>query len=104
MNPTPPSVDTDQVERDWHRRGFTCERKLDPPHSELPDYCHDEDELQLLLEGELEVEFLGKVVAAVVGEEIFIPAGTLHTVRNRSDAPARRLRGRYRPEDLEEDS
>ena len=40
------------------------------------------DELVVLAEGEIEVEIEGKVVQPKIGEEVFISANALHTVRN----------------------
>ena len=34
------------------------------------------------MEGEIEVEIEGKAVRPVIGEEVFIPANAVHTVRN----------------------
>ena len=34
------------------------------------------------MEGEIEVEIAGKAVRPVIGEEVFIPANAVHTVRN----------------------
>lgn len=46
------------------------------------DYRHATDELVMPIEGLLELEFGGQCVRPEPGEEILIPAGLAHTVRN----------------------
>lgn len=41
---------------------------------------HDVDELFMLVKGEVSVTLNGKTIEAVIGEEIFIPAGSKYTV------------------------
>ena len=85
--PYPIPVDETQVANDWRKRGYDCEHKLDEPGTELVDYLHDVDELHVVLEdGTLHPD---------PGEEIFVPAGALHTVRNIGTSPLRRLRGHF---------
>jgi mannose-6-phosphate isomerase-like protein (cupin superfamily) len=36
----------------------------------------------MLVEGQLELEVAGRTMAPGIGEEILIPAGAIHTVRN----------------------
>jgi quercetin dioxygenase-like cupin family protein len=40
------------------------------------------DELLMLMEGALELEMQGKTIRPAIGEEVFIPAHTNHSVRN----------------------
>ncbi len=54
---------------------------------------HATDELLMILEGALELEMQGKTLRPAIGEEIFIPAGTNHTVRNTGSTTARWLFG-----------
>ena len=44
--------------------------------------CPQADELVILAEGEIEVETEGKVPRPQIGEEVFIPANAVHTVKN----------------------
>ncbi len=67
---------------DWGRRGFRCRRMRDPPGQEWRDFVHDSDELVMVLKGRLEIDVAGVLVDAEEGDEIFIPAGAVHTVRN----------------------
>jgi mannose-6-phosphate isomerase-like protein (cupin superfamily) len=86
-------VDLDATRRRWRSRGFSCDVWTDPPGRAWEDYTHAVDELVMVLEGDVEFEFSGKVVRPVVGEEILIPAGVLHSVRNRGTTTSRWLYG-----------
>lgn len=88
-----PVVDAAAVRDDWHRRGFSCAVWVDPPGQVWEDYVHTTDELLMLLEGTLELEFGGRRVRPAVGEELFIPARVRHSVRNLGRGWARWLYG-----------
>jgi mannose-6-phosphate isomerase-like protein (cupin superfamily) len=75
-------MDERKVKTDWERRGFSFGIWIDPPGQIWEDYVHGVDELLMLAEGEIEVSFLGKTFCPKIGEEILIPAGAGHTVRN----------------------
>jgi quercetin dioxygenase-like cupin family protein len=81
------------VEQDWAARGFSCGLWTDPPGRVWEDYVHDVDELLMLLEGNLELELQGRTWRPVIGEEVFIPAGARHSVRNVGGSTARWLYG-----------
>ena len=70
------------IEKDWGARGYSCAIWTDPPGQVWRDYVHATDELLMLIEGEIELAFQGKILHPTVGEEVFIPAGVSHTVRN----------------------
>ena len=77
------------VRAEWARRGFSFEYWIDPPGQVWRDFVHDIDELVMLIEGELEVEIDGSAKRLSVGDELKIPAGARHTVRNVGDTPNR---------------
>lgn len=79
----------DSVRSSWHSRGFSCDVWTDPPGQEWEDYSHAIDELVMVLEGEVEFEISGKIFCPAVGEELCIPAGVLHSVRNRGKTTCR---------------
>ncbi|HEX9757019.1 MAG TPA: cupin domain-containing protein [Nitrospiria bacterium] len=54
----------------------------DSPGQVWSDFIHQNDELLILADGELELEMRGKRIHCEIGEEIVIPAGTSHTVKN----------------------
>ena len=71
-----------KVRADWRSRGFSCEVWTDPPGQVWADFVHDVDELVMTIDGNVEFEFGGKAYRPTPGEELVIPAGALHTVRN----------------------
>ncbi|PZP65095.1 MAG: cupin domain-containing protein [Azospira oryzae] len=75
-------VDFAKVKADWAARGFSCDLWTDPPGRVWADFVHDVDELVMLDEGELELSFGGRTLRPRPGEEVLIPAGAAHTVRN----------------------
>ena len=81
------------VARDWATRGFSCELWVDPPAQRWEDFVHDTDELVVVLEGELEFEIDGDISHPRTGEEVYIPAGAVHSVRNIGGTTARWLYG-----------
>ena len=48
----------------------------------MADFIHRMDELVVLAEGEIEIEIEGKSQQPQIGDEVFIPANAIHTVRN----------------------
>lgn len=77
-----PAPDVTRVESDWLSRGFSCEVWTDPPGQVWADFVHGVDELVMTIEGDVEFEFGGKTFRPRPGEELMIPAGASHTVRN----------------------
>ncbi len=75
-------MDKQTLERDWAARGFSCDIWTDPPGQVWRDYVHDTDELLMLIEGEIEIRFGGRVLRPAIGEETCIPGGMPHTVIN----------------------
>jgi len=78
-------------------RGFSCSLWVDPPGRRWEDFVHDADELVLVIEGELEFEIGGVISRPEAGEEVFITAGTVHSVRNTGGSTARWFYGYRRP-------
>lgn len=78
-----------QVEKDWRSRGFSFDLWTDPPGQVWSNFVHHVDELVMVVEGKLEVEMEGRVLHPSIGEEIFIPADVVHTVRNVGGTTAR---------------
>jgi mannose-6-phosphate isomerase-like protein (cupin superfamily) len=82
-------VDLSRAPENWKARGFSCDVWSDGPGQVWADFVHATDELVMLIEGELEVELNGSTFRPPPGEEILIPAGVVHTVRNLGLAPNR---------------
>ncbi len=86
-------MDETAVKKAWAQRGFSCEVWTDPPGRVWSDFVHDMDELLMLVEGELEVSLPDKTWRPRIGEEVWIPAGVRHSVRNVGSTPNRWLYG-----------
>ncbi len=75
-------VDAAAVAADWRGRGYSCGRFVDPPGQCWEDFVHDCNELVTVVEGRLEMVVAGETVSVGPGDEVFIPKGALHSVRN----------------------
>ena len=73
-------MDPEQIMKNWESRGYSFGVFKDPPGQVWADFVHRTDELVVLAEGDIEIE--GKSQKPQVGEEVFIPANAIHTVRN----------------------
>ncbi|GIX48889.1 MAG: hypothetical protein KatS3mg131_3100 [Candidatus Tectimicrobiota bacterium] len=86
-------MDEAAIRRDWAQRGFSCEVWSDPPGRAWENFVHDVDELLMLVAGELEVALPDRTWRPRPGEEVWIPAGVRHSVRNVGSTPNRWLYG-----------
>ena len=86
-------VEVDSVRSNWHSRGFGCDIWTDSPGQRWEDYTHAVEEVVMVLEGDVELEIDGQVLRPSIGEEIVIPAGVLHSVRNIGKTTSRWLYG-----------
>jgi quercetin dioxygenase-like cupin family protein len=68
-----------KIPSEWAARGFSCDLWTDPPGQRWEDFRHATDELVTVLEGEMEFEVAGKVHHPQIGDELLIPAGTMHS-------------------------
>ncbi len=89
----PVSLDRSNVAKDWHARGFSCGLWIDHAGREWSCHPHQTDELFMMMAGELELGMEGQSIRPSVGEEIRIPAGVSHTIRNIGGKTARWLYG-----------
>jgi quercetin dioxygenase-like cupin family protein len=86
-------VDGDMVAGDWRRRGYGCNLFVDPPGQEWLDFTHASNELVTVVEGRLEMTVGEARVEVEPGDEVFIPAGALHSVCNIHHGTSRWLFG-----------
>lgn len=86
-------MDPLKIKGNWRSRGFSCDLWTDTPGTRWEDFTHATDELVLLLDGEVELEMKGKKILLRRGQEILIPAGTLHSMRNLGRTTSRWLYG-----------
>jgi len=75
-------MNQEQIRKDWDSRGYSFGVFKDPPGQVWADFVHRTDELVILAEGEIEIEIEGKSLQPQIGDEVFIPAQAVHTVRN----------------------
>ena len=86
-------LDPRTVSADWRQRGYSCEEFVDPPGRCWTDFVHDCNELVTVIEGRLQMQ-VGETERVVEpGDEIMIPKGTLHIVRNIHHGDTRWLYG-----------
>jgi mannose-6-phosphate isomerase-like protein (cupin superfamily) len=79
-------VDRSAVAADWAERGYSCDPFIDPPGREWNGFVHGTNELVAVTEGRLELT-VGEVrLVAGPGDEVFIPQGAVHSVKNIHDA------------------
>lgn len=86
-------VDRNAVAAAWRRRGFSCGLWIDPPGQVWADFVHDTDEVVMVAEGQVEFVIAGVTYRPRAGEELLIPAGARHTVRNLGTTESRWLYG-----------
>ena len=75
-------IDHSAVRKDWYGREFSCDIWIDPPGKIWTDFVHGTDELLMLIDGEIELEMDCNILHPKIGDELLIPAGMNHTVRN----------------------
>mgnify|MGYP001400779247 FL=1 len=72
----------EKIRENWESRGYSFGVFKDPPGQVWANFVHRTDELVVLAGGDIEIEIEGKSQQPQVGEEILIPANSIHTVRN----------------------
>ena len=75
-------VDRSSVEANWSARGYSCDLFIDPPGREWNDFVHATNELVCVYDGRLEMTVGEEEVIAEAGDEIFIPRGAVHSLKN----------------------
>ena len=82
-------LDLQSVSEVWAFDGFSCDLWVDPPGRQWLDFVHATDERVVVKEGRLEFEVEGARAMLGPGDEVFIPAGSHHSVWNRGSSTAR---------------
>lgn len=86
-------IDRAAVAADWAVRGFSCDQFVDPPGREWVGFVHTTNEVVCVAEGRLELTVGETLLIAEPGDEVFIPAGAVHSVKNRHGSTSRWLYG-----------
>lgn len=87
--PNDKAIDQKIVAETWARDGFTCDLWVDPPGQQWLDFVHQTDERVIVKEGRIEFEVGDASAVLGPGDEVFIPAGSRHSVWNRGSSTAR---------------
>ena len=74
-------------------RGYSCNLFVDPPGQEWLDFAHPCNELVTVVEGRLDMSIGSQHFLMEPGDEIFIPKGAIHSVRNVHKGESRWLYG-----------
>ena len=75
-------MNQEQIRKNWEYKGYSFGVFKDSPGQVWADFVHTTDELVILSEGQIEIEIEGMTQQPRVGDEVFIPANAIHTVRN----------------------
>ena len=75
-------MNQEKIKKDWDSRGYSFGVFKDPPAKVWADFVHRTDELVVLAEGGIEIQIEGISQQPQIGDEFFIPAKAVHTVRN----------------------
>lgn len=75
-------IQQEQIAPLWTEKGFSCELWIDLPGAVWENQRHEADELLMPVTGLLEIDILGQLLRPDLGEEVLIPAGTSHSIRN----------------------
>ena len=86
-------VDRDAVAADWRARGYSCGLFVDPPGQEWNDFVHAVNELVTVAEGRLRMSVGEQTFVAEPGDEVFIPKGARHSLKNIDTGTTRWLYG-----------
>lgn len=73
----------------WAREGYSCDLWVDPPGQSWLDFVHSTDERVVVKEGRIEFEVDGTRATLEPGDEVFIPAGSRHSVWNLGSTTSR---------------
>lgn len=86
-------VSAEAVAANWRGRGYSCGPFVDPPGREWNDFVHAANELVTVVAGRLALTIGDEQVIAEPGDEVFVPKGAVHSVRNVSATTTRWLFG-----------
>ena len=89
----PVPLTREEVSQSWSQRGYSCDLFIDPPGREWNDFVHSSNELVTVVEGKLRMTIEGGELIAEPGDEVFIPNGAYHSVKNIHHATTKWLFG-----------
>lgn len=86
-------VDKSRVETDWNARGYTCDWMMDSTGREWRDCRHQSNAVLAVVDGTLEVIVNGVKSVLQPGDEMTVPKGALHHLKNVDPTTSRWLYG-----------
>jgi quercetin dioxygenase-like cupin family protein len=86
-------VSPEAVAEDWRARGYSFGRFIDPPGQEWNNFVHDVNELVMVEMGRLEMSVGDQSFIVEEGDEVYIPKGAVHSLKNIHDGVSRWLYG-----------
>ena len=86
-------LNREEVAQSWSERGYSCDLFIDPPGREWNDFVHSTNELVTVVEGALRMSIEEEELIAEPGDEVFIPKGACHSVKNIHSATTKWLYG-----------
>ena len=86
-------MDHEHVKSNWTQRGFSFGIWTDPPGQRWENFTHGTDEIVMVIDGSVEFEIGDKIHHPKPGDELLIPAGVVHSVRNIGKSTAHWLYG-----------
>ncbi|MEO8326614.1 MAG: cupin domain-containing protein [Nitrospirota bacterium] len=86
-------MNREEIDHSWSQRGYSCDLFVDPPGKEWNNFVHSTNELVTVLEGKLRMTIEEEEIIAEPGDEVFIPRGACHSVKNIHHATAKWLYG-----------
>jgi mannose-6-phosphate isomerase-like protein (cupin superfamily) len=85
----PSMIDLEELKQDFQSRGYSFDIFIDPPGQQWLGFTHRVDEIVVPLQGQVTLVVDGVRHQPGPGEEVFIPAHTLHDVITSPDAGSR---------------
>jgi len=83
----------EKIAKFWKERGYSCDMFIDPPGREWNNFVHPTNELVTIVEGKLQMAIDGESFIAEPGDEVCIPKGACHSVKNIHNATTKWLYG-----------
>lgn len=75
-------INRGNVSQSWSKRGYSCDIFIDPPGREWNNFVHSTNELVTVIDGKLRITIEEEEMIAEPGDEVFIPRGYDHSVKN----------------------
>ncbi|OUR75430.1 hypothetical protein A9Q83_18625 [Alphaproteobacteria bacterium 46_93_T64] len=82
-------IEITKLKQEFHERGYSFDIFEDVPGQRWMGFIHSVDEIVVPLEGNVTINVNGVEYKTSVGDEVFIPAHTVHDVITSNEAGSR---------------